>query len=577
MQVLESCRLVVRRLVHERFSTLCLVLSLISVLLPAMLLFGLKTGFISATRDRMLSNPEALAIRHRASKSISPEMLARIAAWPETGFVIPTTRMTSSMVSLVAPGKVELFSHAPFDLKPTADGDPVIRAYGVPAPADEGQVCIGSGVAEKTGLAAGDKAELVVARRVNGTPQFRRMPVVVCGVLPPRAGNRNSIYAPISVVDDVECYKENAMGSGVGSAMLPPRVAGGVLLKGDVDEGKLRSRLNVSRLVTIGKAELEESRYAGLAEGQHLALFSNPLANAQLERACSIAAELGLEATVWNPAVECRLQGRSFLLCQDASLPADAPQAPSEAPVLYAAEALAGPLLLELRGSRIMCRCDVKAGLAAGQLRVSPGLLSLLSAPVSIEWDYANAHCRPRRQYYSSFRLYAASAEALAPLLARVKELFPACTADVNRIDAMATLDRNLTVLCMLVAGIGGAGGACMLTLSLFHSTERRQGEYALLKTFGMKALPLALCPLLEALLLLALAFGASYGLYLLLSDYADYLLQEQLMAGETICSLPQESVAALAALSLGLVFLSSLASAFYILRISPSQALRAN
>ena len=48
---------------NDKFVSLCVVASLVAVIAPLMLLFGLKNGVVTQLRQELLSNPEIRAVK----------------------------------------------------------------------------------------------------------------------------------------------------------------------------------------------------------------------------------------------------------------------------------------------------------------------------------------------------------------------------------------------------------------------------------------------------------------------------------------------------------------------------------
>ena len=55
--------LALKDLWNDKFVSLCVVASLVAVIAPLMLLFGLKNGVVTQLRQELLSNPEIRAVK----------------------------------------------------------------------------------------------------------------------------------------------------------------------------------------------------------------------------------------------------------------------------------------------------------------------------------------------------------------------------------------------------------------------------------------------------------------------------------------------------------------------------------
>jgi putative ABC transport system permease protein len=118
--------LAARDLWHDRKVSLCIVASLVAVIAPLLLLFGLKHGVVSQLNDELLSDPRNLEVRMLGNYDLAGGWFERLRAQPGVGFVIPLTRSLNTQADLQRDSQ-HFVANA--EVIPTASGDPLIAAF----------------------------------------------------------------------------------------------------------------------------------------------------------------------------------------------------------------------------------------------------------------------------------------------------------------------------------------------------------------------------------------------------------------------------------------------------------------
>ncbi|MEE4330351.1 MAG: lipoprotein ABC transporter permease, partial [Wenzhouxiangella sp.] len=118
-------RLALRDFGHERIMSACFVLALSAVLLPLLVLFGLKFGIIGNLLEPLQEDPRFREIRPVGSGSFDAAWFDAMAAREDVEFIVPKTRSIAATMRLrdadSAVGRI-----IPVELIPSADGDPVL-------------------------------------------------------------------------------------------------------------------------------------------------------------------------------------------------------------------------------------------------------------------------------------------------------------------------------------------------------------------------------------------------------------------------------------------------------------------
>jgi putative ABC transport system permease protein len=154
--------------------------AIVSVLTPLMLLYGVKTGVVDGLVASLKRDPRVLVLSVRGNVSLKPEAVDRIRAMPETLYAIGATRSIASRLEFeLAPKSPNGYFAA--DVAPTSAGDPLLKAAGLDALADD-QVVLSQGLADKLGAKVDSR---VTGRntRNDGAEQIA-FPFKVAAILP---------------------------------------------------------------------------------------------------------------------------------------------------------------------------------------------------------------------------------------------------------------------------------------------------------------------------------------------------------------------------------------------------------
>ncbi|MDD9718398.1 ABC transporter permease [Dinoroseobacter sp. PD6] len=195
MKLLAS--LALKDLLRERMQLLCNVAVLAGVLVPLLVLLGVKNGVYDALIGRLLSDPAALQIDTSGNQSFRAEDAEEVRGWPEAGFV---TLKTRSLFDFVNVREVGGRGKRDAILVPSGTGDPTLdgRTLG------PGEAILSAGLAEQLSLAAG--AEIQVITQASDRPRQLALPLTVVAVLPPERLAGRALLTDIAVLDMVEAF-----------------------------------------------------------------------------------------------------------------------------------------------------------------------------------------------------------------------------------------------------------------------------------------------------------------------------------------------------------------------------------
>ncbi len=205
---------------HEWVLSSCSVLALAAVLIPLLVLFGLKYGIIQNLLGPLISNPRYREITPISSGSFGPDWFAQMRARPDVAFVVPRARSLAATMNLRAPesavGRI-----ITVELIPSAVGDPSLET--VPPPHALTDVVISTNAAAKLHVAAGDRVEGVLMRTLHGEHEAVRLPLEVVGVAPDVAFSRDGLFVSVELMASIEDFLDGRAVPKLGWAGAEPR------------------------------------------------------------------------------------------------------------------------------------------------------------------------------------------------------------------------------------------------------------------------------------------------------------------------------------------------------------------
>jgi putative ABC transport system permease protein len=219
-----ACGLAGRDWKHDGLLSVCAVLSLVSILVPPLVMLGVRNGVIATLRARLLNNPALLAVTPAGSGGgYTQAWLDSLRARPDVVFAIPKTREISATVQMrhTMEGVV---SFSPVDVEPTGPGDPLLERYRA-VPRDREAITLSSAAADKLNARAGSHIAMQLGRTTaGGHMQTLTVELTVQAVLPPEAGleTRLTGFILLPLLTDIEDYKDGFSVSAWNASGDPP-------------------------------------------------------------------------------------------------------------------------------------------------------------------------------------------------------------------------------------------------------------------------------------------------------------------------------------------------------------------
>ncbi len=187
---------------HDRFFLMCNAAVLVGVMVPLMVLYGVKNGVTQALMNDLLNNPTVLQIDTLGNKSFTPAQFAEIVTWPEVAFAAPRARSAFDSVNLRREGGRHIVAAT---LLPSGAGDPNLPP-GLDLPL--GTVALTEVAAGRLEAAVGDTIDIVGQIVAGQRPGNLRVQAVVVHIVPSSRIAGASVLGHFDLVDAFEALYE---------------------------------------------------------------------------------------------------------------------------------------------------------------------------------------------------------------------------------------------------------------------------------------------------------------------------------------------------------------------------------
>ena len=201
---LQGVGLALRDLWHDRRTSLVLVLTVTSIIAPLLLLFGLKTGVVSALRQSLLNDPRNLEIVIYGNTRLERAWFEAYAARPDVAFILPRTRTINATIDLIGPDRR---IRSAVELIPTQAGDPLLPAD-LAVPSDPNEILITETLARRLASAPHGRLTGVIKRSTEGRSDNALLELSVIGVVPEASFARDTVFASLGLLVASEDYRD---------------------------------------------------------------------------------------------------------------------------------------------------------------------------------------------------------------------------------------------------------------------------------------------------------------------------------------------------------------------------------
>ncbi|WP_029011319.1 hypothetical protein [Azospirillum halopraeferens] len=186
-------------LLNERVHLACAMAMIMGVMVPLMILLGVKTGVFAALMDDLRADRDILRITIPGDHPFSIADADEVRGWPETGFVVVNTRSIARRLNVKRQDGNRMRG---VSLVPTGPADPLLpsgqRLTGL-------DVAASAGLAAQLGLEPGHRLVSVIGR---GDPVNERLTIslTVAAVLPRVALEGEALLMDPETMDGIEAF-----------------------------------------------------------------------------------------------------------------------------------------------------------------------------------------------------------------------------------------------------------------------------------------------------------------------------------------------------------------------------------
>ncbi|MGC9418086.1 MAG: ABC transporter permease [Rhodovulum sp.] len=188
----------IRALFRDWVYLVCNVAVMAGVIVPLLVLFGVKNGVYDALLGRLLANPATLQIDTSGNNSFSYADIDEVRTWPDVQFATLKTRSLFDYVNVRATGgrgREEAL------ISPSGDGDPMLAPL---AGLGEGEVAVSAALARQLSLSPGSTVEIFT--QAEERPRQLVLGATVSGILPEDRLSGRVILADIATLDLIEAF-----------------------------------------------------------------------------------------------------------------------------------------------------------------------------------------------------------------------------------------------------------------------------------------------------------------------------------------------------------------------------------
>jgi putative ABC transport system permease protein len=183
---------------------------------------------------------------------------------------------------------------------------------------------------------------------------------------------------------------------------------------------------------------------------------------------------------------------------------------------------------------------------------------------------------RPDDRRYASYRLFARRIEDVAGLETDLNRQGLDVRTRAAEIESILNLDRNLSLVFLVVAATALVGYVLNLGSALWANVERKQRELSVIRLIGLPASAVARFPLVQSLLIASAGLAGALLMFAIAATVLNRLYAETYIGGAgAVCRLAPEHVSIAVGATLAIAAASALVAARRVLRIDPSEGLR--
>ena len=200
----QAIELALRDLWHDRRTSLVLVFTVAAIIAPLLLLFGLKTGVVSALRQSLLNDPHNLEILVYGNTRLERAWFETYAKREDLSFILPRTRTINATIDLI---DADRRIRSAVEMIPTAAGDPLLPK-GLPVPSHPAHVLVTETLAKRLDAGPGTVFTGVVKRSTDGRSDNALLELKVIGLVPETSFARDAVFTTLDLLVATEDYRD---------------------------------------------------------------------------------------------------------------------------------------------------------------------------------------------------------------------------------------------------------------------------------------------------------------------------------------------------------------------------------
>ena len=198
-------RLALHDLWHDRKVSFCIAASLVAVIAPLLLLFGLKHGVVNQLQNDLLSDPRNLEVKMLASGNYSQQWIDKLQHKPGVSFAIGQTRSLNTQADLLVDNR-NFVENA--EVIPTAAADPLLN--NTRSDLQQGQTILSHSAAQRLNAQAGDSVRMRVSRTLDQVNERGELTLHVVAVLDASRFSRPAAFVSLPLLIALEQFRDGA-------------------------------------------------------------------------------------------------------------------------------------------------------------------------------------------------------------------------------------------------------------------------------------------------------------------------------------------------------------------------------
>jgi putative ABC transport system permease protein len=189
---------------HERWFILSASCVLAATMAPLLTLLSLERGVVGALIDSLERDPFMRMVVPSTSgvAKVDEQWLAKVRAWPEVAFVVPTVRSAAALAEAYAQKSGVTVNLA---LQPTLTSDPLLGGI---RPPGEDEVILNAASARRLKVGAGDELLLLLSRQRDGTAERVVIRLTIPSLLPETSSESPFSLVHPQLLEAIEAWRD---------------------------------------------------------------------------------------------------------------------------------------------------------------------------------------------------------------------------------------------------------------------------------------------------------------------------------------------------------------------------------